>query len=144
MNGDVVAGLNTLLETVVAEGASDLHLSVGNNPILRISGSLVPLLQHPVLTGEQTAAMLKAIAPQNRYEKFAAAQAIDFSYAHGPKSRFRVNGYTVQGNVAIAMRRISDEIRSFEQLPERTLHLPLCVLIPHHAPRLGEAEKEAS
>lgn len=116
MSTDALAGLGALLDTVVSEGASDLHLSVGNNPILRISGSLVPLLQHPVLTPEQTAAMLKAIAPENRYEQFSTAQSIDFSYAHGPKTRFRVNGYTVQGNVAIAMRRISNEIRTFEDL----------------------------
>lgn len=114
MNAD--AQLAALLDTVVAEGASDLHLSVGNNPILRIAGSLVPLLQHPVLTPEQTAAMLKSIAPEGRYATFGEAQAIDFSYAHGPKERFRVNGYTVQGTVAIAMRRIPHEIRSFESL----------------------------
>ena len=110
------AALKNLLDTVVAEGGSDLHLSAGNYPILRISGSLVPLLQHPVLTPEQTAGYLKAIAPENRYERFSTEQSIDFSYSHTAKARFRVNGYTVQGAVAIAMRLIPHEIRSFESL----------------------------
>ena len=116
MSIDVSAHIKTLLDTVVSEGASDLHLSSGNNPILRISGSLVPLLQHPVLTPEDTASILKTIAPENRYGAFATEQSVDFSYAHTEKARFRVNGYTVQGSVAIAMRLIPHEIRSFESL----------------------------
>jgi twitching motility protein PilT len=113
---DALAPIQALLDTVVSEGGSDLHLSVGNHPILRISGALVPLLQHPVLTPEQTASMLQAIAPAHRFEAFAREQSIDFSYAHGPKTRFRVNGYTVQGSVAIALRLIPSEIRTFEAL----------------------------
>lgn len=116
MNEAVDASLKALFDTVVAEGASDLHLSAGNNPILRISGSLVPLLQHPVLTPEMTLAYLKSIAPSHRFERFASEQAIDFSYAHTAKARFRVNGYTVQGAAAIAMRLIPHEIRTFESL----------------------------
>ena len=116
MNETVVAQLKTLLDTVVAEGASDLHLSVGNNPMLRISGSLVPLLQHPILTAEQTETFLKSIAPAGRLEQFAVNQSMDFSYAHTKSARFRVNGYIVQGSVAIAMRLIPHQIRTFESL----------------------------
>ncbi len=116
MNDAVDASLKALFDTVVAEDASDLHLSVGNNPILRISGSLVPLLQHPILTPELTMSYLKSIAPSHRFERFGTDQSIDFSYAHTSKARFRVNGYTVQGNAAIAMRLIPHEIRSFESL----------------------------
>jgi len=116
MSAQASAPLSALLDTVVSEGASDIHLSVGNHPMLRISGSLVPLLQHPKLTAEDTAAMLKSIVPENRYAAFERDQAIDFSYAYAVKSRFRVNGYTVQGSVAIAMRLIPHEIRTFEAL----------------------------
>jgi len=76
----------------------------------------VPLLQHPVLTPEMTLNYLKSIAPSHRFERFASEQAIDFSYAHTTKARFRVNGYTVQGAAAIAMRLIPHEIRTFESL----------------------------
>lgn len=108
--------LGLLLDAVVAEGASDLHLSAGNNPILRVSGSLVPLLQQPPLTPEETKQILASILPPHRLAAFETAQAIDFSYAHTPQARFRVNGYTVQGNVAIAMRLIPHEIRTFQNL----------------------------
>ena len=46
--------IGPLLDTVISEGGSDLHLSAGTHPIIRVSGSLVPLLQHPVLTGDDT------------------------------------------------------------------------------------------
>jgi twitching motility protein PilT len=116
MSDQASATLKALLDTVVAESASDLHLSVGSNPILRISGSLVPLLQHPVLTAEMTEGYLKSIAPAARLERFATEQSIDFSYAHTSKARFRINGFLVQGNVTIAMRLIPHEIRTFESL----------------------------
>lgn len=116
MSAETPQDLKTLLDTVVSEGASDLHLSAGNHPMLRIAGSLVPLLQHPVLTPEVVSGYLKSIAPAHRYERFAQEQSIDFSYAHTAKARFRVNGYTVQGAATIAMRLIPHEIRSFESL----------------------------
>ncbi len=108
-----------LLDTVVREGGSDLHISVGSPPIIRVSGSLVPLVQHPVLTPKDTEDMLKSMAPPGRYEGFSENRAIDFSYAHKEQARFRVNGYQVQGSIAIAMRLIPHEIRNFT-----TLNLP--------------------
>ena len=108
--------LGAFLDAVIAEGASDLHVSAGSSPMVRISGSLVPLLQQAPLTSEETMMMLKSIAPEARWQKFIDNQSIDFSLAHGPKARFRVNGFTVQGSVAIAMRLIPHEIRSFQAL----------------------------
>jgi twitching motility protein PilT len=105
-----------LLDTVIAEGGSDLHLSVGSNPIVRISGQLVPLLQEKVLTDEETRTTLKAIVPESRWQTFEQAQTVDFSYAHTDGSRFRVNGYIVQGTVTIAMRLIPKNIRTFADL----------------------------
>lgn len=108
--------LSALLDTVIKEGGSDLHLSAGTNPIIRISGSLVPLLQQPPLTSEETKAILKSILPEGRWQGFETAQTIDFSHAHTEGSRFRVNGYIVQGAVTIAMRLIPKQIRSFTDL----------------------------
>jgi twitching motility protein PilT len=108
--------IKDLLDVVVAEGGSDIHLSAGTNPIIRVSGSLVPLLQQPVLTPADTEAMLKEMLPPSRVAAFAENQSIDFSYAHAKDARFRVNGYLVQGSVAIAMRLIPREIQSFQSL----------------------------
>ncbi len=104
-----------LLEIVIHEGGSDLHLSAGRNPIIRVSGSLVPLLQQKVLTAEDTMAILKAMAPEERFARLNVLQSIDFSYAY-QKTRFRVNGYIVQGAATLAMRLIPHEIRSFDSL----------------------------
>ncbi|KND47023.1 MAG: twitching motility protein PilT [Parcubacteria bacterium C7867-004] len=116
MSASATSRLDALLDAVVAEGASDIHLSAGASPMLRIAGSLVPLLQQAPLTSEETMAILKSIAPESRWQSFIDNQSIDFSLAHTPKVRFRVNGYTVQGSVAIAMRLIPNEIQSFEKL----------------------------
>ena len=113
------ARINELLDTVVREGGSDLHLSPGSPPIIRVSGALVPLVQESVLTAEDTAGMLKSVAPEAMWPKFETDQAIDFSLAHTDGNRFRINGYVVQGGAVIAMRLIPREIRTFE-----TLNLP--------------------
>ncbi|HVW71628.1 MAG TPA: PilT/PilU family type 4a pilus ATPase [Candidatus Paceibacterota bacterium] len=105
-----------LLDTVVKEGGSDLHMTTGQRPIIRVSGALVPLLREDPLTAEEAEKILKTMLPPNRWEKFQAAQSVDFSYAHTEGSRFRVNGYVVQGKIAIAMRLIPKDIRSFADL----------------------------
>ena len=108
--------ISPLLDTVVAENASDLHLSVGSHPILRVSGSLVPLLQHPVLTKEHTDTMLREMMPKHRESEYLKDQSVDFSHAHTDKARFRVNGFVVQGATAIAMRLIPHEVQTFTSL----------------------------
>jgi twitching motility protein PilT len=105
-----------LLDTVIKEGGSDLHLSAGSHPIIRVSGSLVPLLQHEVLSAEDTESILKAMVPENRWETFKQVQAVDFSYSHTDTARFRVNGYVVQGRVAMALRLIPHQTFTFANL----------------------------
>jgi twitching motility protein PilT len=108
--------IGELLDIVIREGGSDLHLSAGMRPIIRVSGSLVPLLQQDPLTAEETEAILKKMLPPNRWESFEKVQAADFSFAHTDGSRFRVNGYVVQSAVTIAMRLIPKQIRTFAEL----------------------------
>jgi twitching motility protein PilT len=108
-----------LLDTVIAEKGSDLHISAGSRPIIRVSGSLIPLVQHDILKPADTALMLKSILPENRLETFEKEQSVDFSFAHGSGNRFRINGYVSQGSVAIALRLIPKEIRTLA-----TLNLP--------------------
>jgi twitching motility protein PilT len=108
--------IGELLDIVVREGGSDLHLSVGSPPIIRVAGALVPLLQQPVLTAAETEKILKSIAPEQRLQHFADTQSIDFSYAHTDIARFRINGFVVQGAVAMAMRLIPHEVHTFANL----------------------------
>lgn len=106
----------SLFETVVKEGGSDLHVSAGSPPIIRVAGSLIPLLHQPKLSASDTERMLKEIVPDGRYEAFERDQTIDFSYAHTDGSRFRVNGYRTGTAVAIAARLIPRNIRTLTDL----------------------------
>lgn len=105
-----------LLDTVIKEGGSDLHISAGSNPIIRVSGSMVPLLHQAKLTPADTERMLKEIVPKGREETFEKEQSIDFSYQHTDGSRFRVNGYRSAGSVTVAMRLIPRNIRTLTDL----------------------------
>lgn len=105
-----------LLDTVVAQEGSDLHLSPGSPPIIRVAGRLLPLSTYEVLTPAHTEQILKSIMPQVRWEAFARGETVDFSYAHKGAGRFRVNGYRAQGVCAVAMRLIPAVIRSLVDL----------------------------
>jgi twitching motility protein PilT len=108
--------LSALLDIVVSEGGSDLHISAGHAPAIRVSGALTPLTNQAILTNTDTEALLKSIVPPERWDIYKKDQTIDFSYAHSNNARFRANGYVVQGAAAIAFRLIPQKIRSFEEL----------------------------
>jgi len=108
--------LGELLDLVVAQGGSDLHIFSGGSPMIRVSGALIPITKYPALTGEETESMLKSIVPPERWEVFLRDQTIDLSYAHKVDERFRVNGYRVQGATALALRLIPRAISTFAEL----------------------------
>ncbi len=108
--------IGELLDRVIAEGGSDLHISAGSPPIIRVSGSLVPLVQYKVLSPADTEALLRSVLPGERWDDFMKKQSVDFSYAHEAQGRFRINGFLVQGSVTIAMRLIPHQIRTFQEL----------------------------
>lgn len=105
-----------LLDLVIAQGGSDLHLSAGQPPVIRVASRLLPIDSYKPLTAEDTEMMLRSIVPDERWDLFQKRQTIDLSYAHTDRIRFRVNGYRVQGTTALALRLISDNIRSFGDL----------------------------
>ena len=108
--------LIALLDFVVAQGGSDLHLFAGGPPMIRISGSLVAVGNHKVLTDPDVQAMLRSIVPEGRWDVFERDQSIDLSLAHKADARFRVNGYRTGGTTAVAMRLIPRAIRTFAEL----------------------------
>lgn len=107
--------LSELLDLVIKEGGSDLHIFATGSPMLRVSGALIPLSKYPAFTAEETEAMLQSIVPPERLSSFKTSQSVDFSYAQG-EARFRVNGYRTQGTVALAFRVIPRVIRQFSEL----------------------------
>lgn len=110
------ARLVKLLDAVIAQNGSDVHISAGTRPIIRVAGTLISLAEEEPFTAAETAALLKGIVPEGRWDLFEKGQSVDFSYEHTDKNRFRVNGYVAQGAVAIAMRLIPHQTRTFTDL----------------------------
>ena len=108
--------LAELLDLVIKEGGSDLHIYAGGPPTLRIAGALIPVGKYPVLTPEETEAMLKSLVPEDRWKSFQENQSVDLSYAHKTDGRFRVNGYRVQGATALALRLVPKAVQTFAEL----------------------------
>jgi twitching motility protein PilT len=108
--------LEELLDTVVAQGASDLHIFAGGSPMLRVAGALIPLSTFAAFSAEETEATLKSIVLPERWDSFKQNQTIDLSYSHKTDARFRVNGYIVQGAVAMAFRLIPRAISTLTEL----------------------------
>lgn len=105
-----------LVDLLVAQGASDLHLSVGAQPIIRVSGALTPILSESVLTNDEIIGLLSEMLSPEHKKRFLETQEIDFSYSHQEKTRFRGNGFVERGHVAVALRLIPKVIRSLGEL----------------------------
>lgn len=108
--------LEDLLGTVVKEGASDLHLSEGRHPTIRISSTLLPLVKKDLLKHEDIVGMLLEMIGKEKEAKFVEQKEFDFSYRYGEIARFRGNAFIQQGNYSIALRLIPKQILTFEQL----------------------------
>lgn len=108
--------LNELIEIVVKEGASDLHLSEGRPPVIRVAGFLIPLVKlKPVTKGEMDDFLTELLPALNRKE-LEARMETNFAYSHSENRRFRCNAFLSLGKRNVAMRLIPKEIRTFEQL----------------------------
>ena len=108
-----------LVETTIAQGASDLHLGAGVQPILRVSGVMTPVMAEPALLQEDMLGLLDELLSPEQKKRFIETQEVDFSYAYGDKARFRGNGYFQRGRIGVALRLIPRVIRSVAEL-----HLP--------------------
>ena len=113
-----------LMDEAHGRGASDLHLSVGRPPVMRLSGSLVEVGDAP-LTPEDTEAMAKSVTPPRNWDELQKVGTTDFGYAHRDKCRFRISVLTQKGTRGIVMRQIPQKLLTFEQigLPESVQQL---------------------
>lgn len=109
--------LDELLMTSVQKGASDIHLSTGYYPTVRVDGILVPLTDRPVLDKRTLEGLAMALlGTEERQQKYIKDNEVDFSYQPSENVRFRVNVYHTRGNCAAQLRYIPEEIRSVEEL----------------------------
>jgi len=107
--------LEDLINLLVREEGSDLHLKVGSPPVTRIRGLLSRVEGYEVLDLRDTEAFLEEIIPKNLVEEFEQVGEADFSY-DTELGRFRVNAFRQRGAVSIAMRYVPFEIPKFETL----------------------------
>lgn len=114
--------LEELLELVGKHNASDLHLSVGRYPTLRIDGRLNNLTKYPILTGEATKGLINILLSDEQKEKLSKFKEIDFSYNFKEKARFRVNIFNQRGYLSAALRFFPSRIKTVKEL-----NLPLIV-----------------
>jgi twitching motility protein PilT len=108
--------LRELLELTVKEKASDLHLSCGHPPVLRIAGHLIPLIKRKPLSPEETEGLAISLTSEIQFQKLVKEKEIDFSYSFKGKSRFRVNIFFQNGGISCALRLIPSKIRTIEEL----------------------------
>jgi twitching motility protein PilT len=105
-----------LLEVMLERGASDLHLTVGTPPTIRLHGDLLRLEEYPVLESRGLQGMIYAILPQKMRERLEQELELDMSYSLPGRARFRVNVYFQRDSLGAAFRLIPYEIKSIESL----------------------------
>jgi twitching motility protein PilT len=115
---DEVEGIhvNDLLKAVLEQRGSDLHLTAGSPPVIRVHGELHPVEGIDSLSGSQIREMIYAILTQKQREKFENELELDCSYSLPGRSRFRVNVFLQRDNVGAVMRTIPYEIVPFDDL----------------------------
>ncbi|MFA4985534.1 MAG: type IV pilus twitching motility protein PilT [Candidatus Brocadiia bacterium] len=107
--------IHSLLDLVVRQNASDLHLVVHREPTLRLHGSLF-IAGKNQLTREDTDAMAKELCDEAKYKSLNETGGAEFSYDLSGKARFRVSIYKERGNISLAIRLIPYKIKSLEEI----------------------------
>ncbi len=107
--------IDKLLQTVVKRKASDLHITVGQPPVLRIDGRMRKL-ETKVLEPEDTVALMKSIAPERCQQELQEVGGADFGFAFGDMARFRVSIFKQRGHVAMVLRQIPVKLLNFTDL----------------------------
>ena len=107
--------IDKLLETVVREGVSDLHLTTKQPPVVRLDGRLVQL-ETKVLDNDDMVGLMKSITPERNQQELQEVGGTDFGFAFGDKARFRVAVFKQRGDIAMVLRQIPNLFLTFEQL----------------------------
>ena len=104
-----------ILVEVLERDASDLHLTVGTPPVIRVSGKLIRL-DYPKLTSNDTRDLIYSILSQEQRQRIESDWEIDFSYSVPGRARFRVNAYFQRNSLGAAFRLIPAQIKTVEEL----------------------------
>ena len=108
--------INQLLKDATDQGASDVHLKVGNYPVVRVNGQLKPLTTSVRLDHESLVTMAATIMSANQRQRFKDAQELDLAYSVAGLGRFRCNVFQQRGTIGIVLRVIPMGVKTFDEL----------------------------
>src|SRR5256714_2780374 len=107
--------MSDLLQLVVSEGASDLHVRVGIPPTIRVHG-ILHRVEGPQLTPEACEELMRSITSEDHIQQIRERGGADFAFAFGEAARFRVSAFKEKGNFAMVLRQIPSKLLTFEQI----------------------------
>src|SRR5690606_35816269 len=107
--------IDKLLHACVKQGASDIHIVVGQPPVFRLHGRMRKL-DTKQLEPEDTVALMKSIAPERCQRELQEVGSADFGFAFGDLARFRVSIFKQRGNISMVLRQIPNDMLTPEQL----------------------------
>ncbi len=107
--------MSDLLDLVIEEGASDLHIGVGLPPVLRLHGRLQPIDTDP-LKAEDTERLMKSFTPPEHQKRLAENGGTDFGFGHHDRGRFRVSVFRQKGMIGIVLRLIPSRLLTLEEI----------------------------
>jgi twitching motility protein PilT len=108
--------LDELLESAAKHNASDIHISVGRYPTLRIDDRLVALSKYPVITADNAKGLIDCLLSKEHKEILDLKKEVDFSHNYQDKARFRVNVFYQRGYLSAALRLFTPKIRTIKEL----------------------------
>jgi len=117
--------IDRLLETVIKQNASDLHITVGQPPCIRLDGRL-RRLETKVLGPDDTTALMKSITPDRNQQELQEVGGTDFGFAFGDQGRFRVSIFRQKGSIAMVLRLIPFKLLTFEEIGLPKITRALC------------------
>ncbi len=107
--------IDRLLDTVVKQSCSDLHLTVGRPPTVRLHGGLRNL-QTKTLESDDMVALMKSVTPEKNQQELQELGSTDFGFAYGDAARFRVSVFRQRGDIAMVLRLIPNRLLTFEEI----------------------------
>ncbi|HMP71669.1 MAG TPA: type IV pilus twitching motility protein PilT [Kiritimatiellia bacterium] len=107
--------MHDLLDLVVEEGASDLHITTKSPPVIRLNGSMQPI-DTELLKPEDTQRLMEEITDEEHLAKVKSEGGADFGFSHGDKARFRVSAFHQKGGYALVLRQIPRTLLTLEQI----------------------------
>src|SRR6476659_6833677 len=107
--------MSDLLQLVVSEGASDLHIRVGAPPVIRVHG-ILHRVEGPSLKAEDSEELMRSITSEDHIQHVRERGGSDFGFAFGEMASFRVSVFKEKGNFGMVLRQIPSKLLTMEQI----------------------------